>query len=72
MHLLCGLKAIFVLTPTNLQVLFGLFMIGMSPDLETAGNILVFLVCAVNWFNGIIVPYKQIQVFWRYWVSHPS
>lgn len=47
-------------------------MIGMSPDLGTAGNVLVFLVCAVNWFNGIIVPYDQIQVFWRYWVSYDT
>jgi hypothetical protein len=63
-----GLEAIVQLTETNSQVLFGLFMIGMSPDLGTAGNVLVFLVCSVNWFNGIIVPYEQIQVLWRYWV----
>ncbi|KAJ5167595.1 uncharacterized protein N7482_003189 [Penicillium canariense] len=50
------------------EVRFGLLMIGMSPDLGTAGNILVFLVCSVNWFNGIIVPYEQIQVFWWYWM----
>lgn len=44
-------------------------MMAMSPDLGFAGNVLVFLVCTCNWFNGIIVPYDQIQVFWRYWVS---
>jgi ATP-binding cassette, subfamily G (WHITE), member 2, SNQ2 len=44
-------------------------MMAMSPDLGTAGNILVFIICTLNWFNGIIVPYNQIQVFWRYWVS---
>lgn len=41
----------------------------LSPDLGAAGNVLVFIVCTYNWFNGIIVPYSQIQVFWRYWVS---
>jgi ATP-binding cassette subfamily G (WHITE) protein 2 (SNQ2) len=46
-------------------------MIAMSPDLGTAGNILVFIICTLNWFNGIIVPYSQIQIFWRYWVSLP-
>jgi hypothetical protein len=34
--------------------------------------VLVFIVCTFNWFNGIIVPYEQIQVFWRYWVSTTS
>ncbi|KAJ5908495.1 hypothetical protein N7495_001177 [Penicillium taxi] len=73
---LCGLPTgeaagyVFLsfLTFEVFEVLFGLFMIGMSPDLGTAGNVLVFLVCCVNWYNGIIVPYEQIQVFWRYWV----
>ncbi len=41
----------------------------MSPDLGVAGNILVFLICTMNWYNGLVVPYEQIQVFWRYWVS---
>lgn len=41
----------------------------LSPDLGAAGNVLVFIVCTYNWFNGIIVPYSQIQIFWRYWVS---
>lgn len=43
-------------------------MMALSPDLGFAGNVLVFLVCTMNWYNGIIVPYNQIQVFWRYWV----
>ncbi|CEJ54144.1 hypothetical protein PMG11_00466 [Penicillium brasilianum] len=75
-YFLCGLPTgeaagyvfLSLLTFEVFEVLFGLFMIGMSPDLGTAGNVLVFLVCAVNWFNGIIVPYDQIQVFWRYWL----
>jgi ABC-type multidrug transport system permease subunit len=53
------------------QVTVGLFMMAMSPDLGAAGNILVFIICTLNWFNGIIVPYNQIQVFWRYWVCPP-
>lgn len=44
-------------------------MMAMSPDLGVAGNILVFLICTMNWYNGLIVPYDQIQIFWRYWVS---
>ena len=52
----------------TLQVLLGLFMMAVSPDLGVAGNILVFIVCTMNWYNGLIVPYDQMQVFWRYWV----
>jgi ATP-binding cassette, subfamily G (WHITE), member 2, SNQ2 len=44
----------------------------LSPDLGFAGNVLVFIVCTFNWFNGIIVPYEQIQVFWRYWLYYLS
>lgn len=60
---------LFLLTYEIFQVLLGLFMMALSPDLGTAGNVLVFIICTCNWFNGVIVPYGQIQVFWRYWVS---
>ncbi|KAL8987359.1 MAG: hypothetical protein Q9177_003420 [Variospora cf. flavescens] len=51
-------------------VLLGLFMMAMSPDLGVAGNLLVFIVCTMNWYNGLIVPYDQMQVFWRYWLYY--
>lgn len=51
---------------------FGLFVTSLSPDLKFAGLVLVFLVTIFNWFNGVVVPYQQIQVFWRYWASPPS
>ncbi|KAK4095235.1 hypothetical protein Purlil1_31 [Purpureocillium lilacinum] len=63
---------LFLLTYEIFQVLLGLFMMALSPDLGGAGNILVFIVCTCNWFNGIIVPYHQIQVFWRYWLYYLS
>ena len=47
-------------------------MMAISPDLGFAGNVLIFIICAANWFNGIIVPYSEIQAFWRYWVRFPS
>ncbi|KAH9207271.1 ABC-2 type transporter-domain-containing protein [Leptodontidium sp. 2 PMI_412] len=49
-----------------------LFMMALSPDLGVAGNILVFIICTLNWYNGLIVPYNQIQVFWRYWLYYLS
>ncbi|KAJ6441375.1 multidrug resistance protein CDR1 [Purpureocillium lavendulum] len=63
---------LFLLTYEIFQVLLGLFMMALSPDLGSAGNVLVFIVCTCNWFNGIIVPYHQIQVFWRYWLYYLS
>ncbi|KAL4783840.1 ABC-2 type transporter-domain-containing protein [Aspergillus varians] len=67
-----GYIFLFLLTYEIFQVLLGLFMMAVSPDLGVAGNILVFIVCTFNWFNGIIVPYDQIQVFWRYWLYYLS
>lgn len=51
------------------EMSFGLLVTALSPDLKFAGLVLVFLVTIFNWFNGVVVPYGQIQVFWRYWVS---
>ncbi|OCL05443.1 hypothetical protein AOQ84DRAFT_390869 [Glonium stellatum] len=65
-----GYIFLFLLTYEVFQVLLGLFMMALSPDLGFAGNVLVFIVCTCNWFNGIIVPYDQIQVFWRYWLYY--
>ena len=65
-----GYTFLFILTYELFEILFGLFMMAMSPDLGFAGNVLVFLVATCNWFNGIVVPYSQIQVFWRYWMYY--
>ncbi|KAL2812989.1 pleiotropic drug resistance protein, ABC superfamily [Aspergillus granulosus] len=71
-HSEAGYIFLFLLTYEIFQVLLGLFMMAVSPDLGVAGNVLVFIVCTFNWFNGIIVPYDQIQVFWRYWLYYLS
>ncbi|POR36723.1 Uncharacterized protein TPAR_03074 [Tolypocladium paradoxum] len=63
---------LFLLTYEIFQILLGLFMMAMSPDLGAAGNVLVFIICTCNFFNGVNVPYQQIQVFWRYWLYYLS
>lgn len=65
-----GYVFIAVLTYEVFQVLLGLLMMAVSPDLGVAGNVLVFMVCTMNWYNGLIVPYSQMQVFWRYWLYY--
>ncbi|KAI9803139.1 MAG: hypothetical protein M1833_001210 [Piccolia ochrophora] len=65
-----GYMFLFLLTYEIFQVLLGLFMMALSPSLGFAGNVLVFIVCTCNWFNGIIVPYDQMQIFWRYWLYY--
>jgi ATP-binding cassette subfamily G (WHITE) protein 2 (SNQ2) len=61
---------IMVMTYEVFEMTFGLLVTAVSPDLKVAGLVLVFLVTTFNWFNGVVVPYSQIQVVWRYWVSH--
>lgn len=67
-----GYIFLFLFTYEVFQLLLGLFIMAVSPDLGFAGNILVFIVCTFNWFNGIIVPYDQIQLFWRSWLYYLS
>ncbi|KAL8687136.1 MAG: hypothetical protein Q9218_006609 [Villophora microphyllina] len=64
-----GYVFLAVLTYEVFQVLLGLLMMAISPDLGVAGNVLVFMICTMNWYNGLIVPYNQMQVFWRYWIA---
>ncbi|KAI4251098.1 MAG: hypothetical protein LQ352_005065 [Teloschistes flavicans] len=65
-----GYVFLTVLTYEVFQVLLGLLMMAVSPDLGVAGNVLVFMICTMNWYNGLIVPYNQMQVFWRYWLYY--
>ncbi|KAL9596515.1 MAG: hypothetical protein Q9219_005736 [cf. Caloplaca sp. 3 TL-2023] len=65
-----GYVFVVVLTYEVFQVLLGLLMMAISPDLGVAGNVLVFMICTMNWYNGLIVPYDQMQVFWRYWLYY--
>ncbi|KAL9604583.1 MAG: hypothetical protein Q9179_001809 [Wetmoreana sp. 5 TL-2023] len=65
-----GYVFLAVLTYEVFQVLLGLLMMAISPDLRVAGNVLVFMICTMNWYNGLIVPYDQMQVFWRYWLYY--
>ncbi|KAL8736867.1 MAG: hypothetical protein Q9181_002258 [Wetmoreana brouardii] len=65
-----GYVFLAVLTYEVFQVLLGLLMMATSPDLGVAGNVLVFMICTMNWYNGLIVPYNQMQVFWRYWLYY--
>ncbi|KAL8941766.1 MAG: hypothetical protein Q9216_002051 [Gyalolechia sp. 2 TL-2023] len=65
-----GYVFVAVLTYEVFQVLLGLLMMAVSPDLGVAGNVLVFMVCTLNWYNGFVVPYSQMQVFWRHWLYH--
>ncbi|KAJ5660839.1 uncharacterized protein N7484_000211 [Penicillium longicatenatum] len=69
-----GQSAIFtfvmIMTYEVFEMSFGLLITAASPDLKMAGIALVFLVTTMNWFNGLVVPYDEIQVFWRYWIYY--
>lgn len=66
-----GYTFLMVMVYEVFEMTFGLLVTALSPDLKFAGLVLVFLVTIFNWFNGVVVPYAQIQGFWRYWVSLP-
>ncbi|KAG8426770.1 hypothetical protein J3459_007818 [Metarhizium acridum] len=65
-----GYAFLLVMIYEVFEMSFGLFVTALSPDLKFAGLVLVFLVTIFNWFNGVVVPYHQIQVFWRYWLYY--
>lgn len=60
---------VMITTYEVFEMTLGLLVTALSPDLKVAGLMLVFLVTTFNWFNGVVVPFEQIQVVWRYWVS---
>lgn len=66
-----GYTFLIVMIYEVFEMSFGLLVTAVSPDLKFAGLVLVFLVTIFNWFNGVVVPYQQIQGFWRYWVCFP-
>ncbi|KAH6634752.1 ABC drug exporter AtrF [Chaetomium sp. MPI-SDFR-AT-0129] len=65
-----GYTFLIVMIYEVFEMSFGLLVTAVSPDLKFAGLVLVFLVTIFNWFNGVVVPYQQIQGFWRYWLYY--
>lgn len=59
------------------QILFFLFMsswgqwiCAFAPSFTVISNILPFFFVMFSLFNGVVRPYAQLPVFWRYWMYY--
>ena len=59
---------------------WGQWICAWAPSFTVISNVLPFFLVIFSLFNGVVVPYSQLNVFWRYWVCfsflsphlHPS
>ncbi|KIW65995.1 hypothetical protein PV04_08207 [Phialophora macrospora] len=49
---------------------WGQWICAFAPSFTTISNTLPFFFVMVSVFNGIVRPYSQIPVFWRYWMYY--
>lgn len=58
-----------------MTILFFLFMsswgqwvCAFAPSFTVISNVLPFFLVMFSLFNGVVVPYEQLNVFWKYWM----
>lgn len=47
---------------------WGQWICAFAPSFNVISNVLPFFFVLVSLFNGIVRPYDQLPVFWRYWM----
>lgn len=47
---------------------WGQWVCAWAPSFTVISNVLPFFLVMFSLFNGIVVPYSQLNVFWKYWV----
>lgn len=50
------------------QSSWGQWICAFAPSFTVISNILPFFLVMFSLFNGVVVPYEQLNVFWKYWV----
>ncbi|PHH61774.1 hypothetical protein CDD81_7985 [Ophiocordyceps australis] len=50
------------------QSSWGQWICAWAPSFTVISNVLPFFLVVFSLFNGIIVPYSQLNVFWKYWL----
>jgi ABC-type multidrug transport system ATPase subunit/ABC-type multidrug transport system permease subunit len=53
------------------QSSWGQWICAWAPSFTVISNILPCFLVMFCLFNGVVVPYSQLNVFWKYWVSAP-
>ena len=49
---------------------WGQWITAFAPSFTVIANVLPFFFVMVTLFNGIVTPYSQLSVFWRYWMYY--
>ncbi len=52
------------------QASWGQWICAFAPSFTVISNVLPFFFVMFSLFNGVIRPYNQISVFWRYWMYY--
>lgn len=53
------------------QSSWGQWICAWAPSFTVISNVLPFFLVIFSLFNGVVVPYSQMNVFWKYWVRLP-
>ncbi|KAK1984440.1 ABC-2 type transporter [Colletotrichum cereale] len=65
-----GYSYLMVLVWSLFQSSWGQWISAFGPSYSKISNILPFFFVMVALFNGILVPYDSIPVFWKYWMYY--
>ncbi|KAI9728900.1 MAG: hypothetical protein M1834_007158 [Cirrosporium novae-zelandiae] len=49
---------------------WGQWICSFAPSFTVISNILPFFFVIFSLFNGVVKPYRQLSVFWRYWLYY--
>ncbi|KAK3331499.1 ABC-2 type transporter-domain-containing protein [Apodospora peruviana] len=49
---------------------WGQWICAWAPSFTVISNVLPFFLVMFSLFNGVVVPYSQLNVFWRYWLYY--
>lgn len=50
------------------QASWGQWICAFAPSFTVISNVLPFFFVMFSMFNGVVVPYAQLSVFWKYWM----
>jgi len=51
---------------------WGQWICAFAPNFTVISNVLPFFLIMTTLFNGVVRPYAQIPVFWRYWMYYAN
>ncbi|KAL9579505.1 MAG: hypothetical protein Q9212_005068, partial [Teloschistes hypoglaucus] len=52
------------------QASWGQWICAFAPSFTVISNVLPFFFVTFSLFNGVVTPYSQLSVFWKYWMYY--